>query len=388
MESPKMETNGNNEFNSTRVLAAIMRRKWFIIITVIVATAASAIIAFNLPLWYKSTTNVVPPKKGDDASSISGGISAVMKNVGLTKMGGGGGGGDDSYSYIVILTSRTVVDSMITLYKLDKVYDIPKKDMTELRDYFLTNVDITYEKDGNYLISIWDENPQRAADMANTYIQIANSVSMKLSRDEAKIQIEHIVQRIKALNESIAATNVRLGRFSKEYMMFAPAEQAKALATAISEVKLQQLKYEMAYDLYKVEYGESDPSTQEMKRLATATKNKLEQAQTEPGFAGNFSLNQSASVGVEFINLYAELEAYTKMKAYLLPMLEEAKLDEVKNVKNLYVLDKAIASDKKDKPKRSLIIGGSFLGSFILVIFIIMIIEAINDTKKKLHQSI
>jgi uncharacterized protein involved in exopolysaccharide biosynthesis len=382
MENPKIELNDNNEFSSTKVLAAILRRKWFIIITVIVATAASAVISFLLlPVWYKSTTNVVPPKSGDDASSISGGISAVMKNVGLSKLSGAG---EDSYTYIVVLTSRTVTDSMINLYKLDKVYDIPKSKATKLREYFLDNVEISFEKDGNYLISIWDENPQRAADMANKYIQIANTIAIKLSRDEAQLKIEHITQRIAALNETIQKTNLRLGKFSKEYMMFAPEEQAKATATALSEVKLQQLKYEMYYDLYKVQYGESDPQTQEMKRLVTATKDKLAQVQTEPGFAGNFALNQSASIGVEFINLYAELEALTKMKAYLMPMLEEAKLDEIKNVRNLYVLDKAIPADKKDKPKRSLIVCGTFLGSFILVIFIIMLLDAIAETKKKL----
>jgi tyrosine-protein kinase Etk/Wzc len=381
MESLKIENNHNDEFNSTRVLSAILRRKWFVIIGVLVATAASVVISLMLPVWYKSTTNVVPPKKGDDASSISGGLSAVMKNVGLTKLGGSNG---DSYTYTVVLTSRTVVDSMITLFKLDKAYDIPRSKMTDLRAYFLTNVEVSYEKDGNYLISIWDRNPKRAADMANTYVQIANSVAINLSRDEAQMQIEHISQRIKAMNDNIASANLKLGRFSKEYMMFAPEEQAKAMATAISEVKLQQLKYEMAYDLYKVEYGENDPSTQEMKRLVTATKEKLLQAQTEPGFAGNFALNQSASIGVDFINIYAELETFTKMKAYLLPMLEEAKLDEVKNVRNLYVLDKAIPADKKDKPKRSLIVGGTFLGSFILIVFIIMLVDAITETKKKL----
>lgn len=381
MENPKIEMNDNNEFSSTKVLAAVFRRKWFIIITVIVATAASVVISFSLPLWYKSTTNVVPPKTSDDASSISGGISAVMKNVGLTKLGGSG---DQSYTYTVILTSRTVTDSMIALYKLDKVYDIPKSKATELREYFLGNVEISYEKDGNYLISVWDKNPQRAAEMANNYVQIANTIAIKLGRDEAQLKIEHITQRIAALNETIQKTNLRLGKFSKEYMMFAPEEQAKSMATALSEVKLQQLKYEMYYDLYKVQYGESDPQTQEMKSLVTATKDKLSQVQTEPGFAGNFALNQSASIGVEFINLYAELEALTKMKAYLMPMLEEAKLDEIKNVRNLYVLDKAIPADKKDKPKRSLIVGGTFLGSFILVIFIIMLLDAIAETKKKL----
>lgn len=385
MENLIKENNHNDEFSGIRVLSAIMRRKWFVIITVILATAASAIISLMLPVWYKSTTNVVPPKKADDASSISGGLSAVMKNVGLTKLGGSNG---ETYSYTVILTSRTVVDSMITLYKLDKVYNMPKSKLTDLRSYFLGNIDVTYEKDGNYLISIWDKDPKRASDMANTYIQIANSVAIRLGRDEAQLQKEHIEQRIKAMNDNIVTTNLRLGRFSKEYMMFAPEEQAKAMATAISEVKLQQLKYEMAYDLKKVEYGESDPATQELKRLVTATKDKLLQAQTEPGFAGNFALNQSASVGVEFINLYAELESYTKMKAYLLPMLEETKLDEVKNIRNLYVLDKAIPADKKDKPKRSLIVGGTFLGSFILAVFIIMLLDAIKETKKKLQHNI
>lgn len=381
-----MEQNNNysniSSFDSSRILVMMLKKKWLIITTVLLATIASIVISLMLPVWYKSSVNVVPPKNSDESGGINAGLSAVMKNVGLTKLGSKG---EDSYTYTVILTSRTVTDSIIELFKLDKVYNMPKTKMTELRSYFLENIEIGYEKEGNYVISVWDENPNRAAKIANEYIKIANTVALRLARDEAQLRIEHISQRMQALDESINTINKKLGRFSKEYMMFAPEEQAKAVATALSEVKLQKLKYEMAYDLYRIEYGESDPMTQQMKRLASTADEKLKQTESEPGFAGNFAINQSASVGVEFIRMYSELEALTKMKALLIPALEDAKLEEIKNVKYLYVLDEAIPADKKDRPKRSLIVGGTFIGSFFLIIFILLIADAISETKKKLQ---
>lgn len=80
-------------------------------------------------------------------------------------------------------------------------------------------------------------------------------------------------------------------------------------------------------------------------------KNQLDKAENKPGFAGNFALKDAVKVGSKYMKLYTEYEAMSKVKAFLLPMLEQAKLDEIREAPTMYVLDYARPAIKKISSK-------------------------------------
>ncbi|HOQ48575.1 MAG TPA: hypothetical protein PLV01_01960, partial [Candidatus Kapabacteria bacterium] len=65
------------------------------------------------------------------------------------------------------------------------------------------------------------------------------------------------------------------------------------------------------------------------------------------------------------------------------PLYEKLRLDEVKNIKTLYVLDEAVPPTKKSKPKRVLIVAGSVLGSFVLVVLLILLVHNYIEFRNK-----
>ncbi len=365
----------NEDFSSFKMMAILFNKKWLIIIVVLLTTIASVFVSLNMKVWYKSTVNVVPPKSDD--SGITGSIGSALKEFGLGSLGGSKGG--ESYDYLVILESRTVVDSIIDKYNLADVYDIPIEEYSDIRKTFWGNYDISYEKTGNYTVSVWDEDPQRAADMANDVIKIANRHSVKIAHEEARLNTEHLESRYKAIDTRLKIAQDSVKKFSKEYMVIAPEEQAKSMTKALAELKISAMLYEMKYNAAIIKFGEDDAQTKEMKSIMEQTKNKIEDIQHEPGFAGNFAIDDAASVGLDYVNFLADIEALTQMKSILLPMIEEARYDEVKKIENLYVVDEAIPADKKDKPKRALIVIGAFLGSFVLMVFLILVLNATKE---------
>ncbi|OYT15772.1 MAG: hypothetical protein B7C24_11280 [Bacteroidetes bacterium 4572_77] len=370
-------------FSSFKVMAMLFRKKWLIILVVVLSTAASVVISLNLPLWYKSTISVVPPK-GDDSGGLSGSIGSALKDFGLKSLGGAGGAGGESYDFLVILQSRSVIDSIIYKFDLAEEYKLTENEMIKVRKAFMNDVEISYEETGNYLISIWNKNPQKAADIANNMILFANRLSIRISHDEARLNTEHLESRFQAIEGRLRLTQDTLQNFSKEYMMFSPEDQAKSISDALSELKLQEMQYEMTYTIFKERFGENDAQTREIGSILKQTKQKIDDAQNKPGFAGNFSISEAAGVGLEYVNYLADLEALTQMKAILLPMIEEAKYDEVKNIENLYVVDEAIPADKKDRPKRSLIVLGTCFGSFVFIVFLILVFNALKEFRIKL----
>jgi uncharacterized protein involved in exopolysaccharide biosynthesis len=79
-------------------------------------------------------------------------------------------------------------------------------------------------------------------------------------------------------------------------------------------------------------------------------QNRIELAEISQKLAG------IPQTGLTSLRLYRDAITYEKMLEILLPMLEQAKINEQKDIPVLLVLDKAIPPERKVKPQRMLII--------------------------------
>jgi uncharacterized protein involved in exopolysaccharide biosynthesis len=74
--------------------------------------------------------------------------------------------------------------------------------------------------------------------------------------------------------------------------------------------------------------------------------------------------------------MFAEYETYTKVKAFLLPMLEEQKINAYRKTFSFIILDEAVPPDVKDGPRRSLYLLGAFFGSLFLgILFVVVLVQ-------------
>lgn len=374
------------EFDSIYFTGLLYKYKKTIIIVVVLFTIASVIISLLLPNWYASTSSLIPPKQSSSLlQGALGNISSALKDFGLTKMGGSGGGAEQ-YSFLVVLESRTVKDSIIKLFNLPKRYEIEEYIMTNTRKELESNIEITYESEGNYTITIWDKNPDTAAAMVKAYIDIANSIGKDIFNRDARTNRMHLESRLTQTDSMFSVIADSLQKYSKKYLIFSPEDQAKALSSSFSDLKAEKIKQEIMLDVLSNKYGTNDSYTKMQQNIVDELENKLQAMTRSTGFVGNFALDESAKIAIEYLRMYTELETFTKVKALLLPMLEEARLDEIKNQQTLFILDDAIPPEKKDLPKRSLIVAGSAIGSLALIIFIIVLFEnfrTMNNRYKK-----
>ena len=187
-----MTNNQENITLSTFVL--LFKYKWAILLSILFMTISSTIYSlYFVEVQYKSTVNLVPPKsQGDAFDNIMTSVGSSLKNLGLGGFGGKGGG---EYEYMVILESRTVKDSIIKKFNLSKVYNIPEKEESMLRKAFDANLALDYLKDGNYLISIWDTDKNRAAEIANEYAIVANAKAAEISQKETYFNLNYLEKK-------------------------------------------------------------------------------------------------------------------------------------------------------------------------------------------------
>ncbi len=376
------ETQTNNEKQEGAIyfFSVLLRYKVFIIITILAITAASVVISLVMPEWYAATANVVHPQHSGSAfEGALSNITSKLKDFGLSKIGGGSGG--SSYDFIVVLESRSMKDSLIKKFDLMKVYEIEDSSMHYTREALENNLDIALESEGNYLITIYDKSPERAAEMANYIVEVANDIAQNIYNYEASLNRQYLEHRLMTTDSILNVIGNEMGKYSSDYMIIAPEEQAAAISEAVIELKSNILSQEMMYEMLVNKYGENDQMALLQKKLVERLKKQLKDAEDKPGFAGDFSLKDISKVGIPYVKLLAEYETFTKVKAFLLPMLEEARINELRNTKNLLILDDAIVPEKKSRPKRSVIVLGAFVGSIALSILLVFLIQGYRTVK-------
>lgn len=366
-------------FDGVFFMAMMLKHKFFLIGFTVVGAIASIIISLLIPNEYTAAVNAVPPQAGSSSIGAAiGGVSSALKQFGLTKMSGKSG---DEYSLLVILNSRTVKDSLMEKYDFAGKYEIPDSLPTKIREAISENMLIAFNKEGNYEVGFTDVDPDTAAMVANDIVYYSNQLARRVKREDARLNRMFIEQRIAAIDSTLNVISDSLQEYSSETFLFSPMDQASSISKAYSELKAEIIRQELVYEMLKTKYGENDMNTVTQKKMLESLRTKVTEIEVTPGFVGNFPLKDAAEVGIEFLRLYAELEVFTKVKGILMPMLEEAKLDEIKQSEILITVDPAVRPDKKSWPKRSLIVISSTVGSFVLALLGLIALYSIRNLK-------
>lgn len=372
-------------FPTASMIGVLLRRMWIILAAAVLAAVGAYLYTRTLPEYFKSTVNCVPAQ--NDQSSLGGamgGIGSALKDFGLTKLGGSKG---EQYEFIVVLFTRSIRDSMIKEFDLATEYELQGKPMQAVRDEFESNLQVELRAEGNYEISIWSKDPAKAVKMCKSFVGYTNQVANRIARMDAVKTSGYLEQRVSKIDSAIAALTDSLGRYGRDYLLFSPVDQAKASASALSEAKANILKQETLLGLLERSYGTDDPQVRAQRSMLSEMEAQLQRVQTEPGFAGNFAITDAAGIGAKYVKLTAEFEAYAKVKAFLLPTLEQTRLDQMKSTPSLLVVDEPILAEKKDRPKRSLVAAGAGFGVGVLVILVILLIEGWRSIKQRYGKS-
>ena len=90
-------------------------------------------------------------------------------------------------------------------------------------------------------------------------------------------------------------------------------------------------------------------------------------------------------VGIKYMQLEKEIEYYFKIIEFLGPLYEKAKIDELKDVPTIQILDKAVRPEKKDKPVRSKYVLIFFMLTFMISSYYAYLKDRQNYVQKSSH---
>jgi capsular polysaccharide biosynthesis protein len=263
------------------------------------------------------------------------------------------GGGDiitlgeerDAERLLQIINSDQVRNKIVDKYQLWDVYDIDrdrKGVVALIAKEYCENVYAQITKFGSVEISVLDESPERARDMANDIALYTDTLANRLRSDRAVMAFKHVEA---SLNEALEEVRVMEDsmKIYKDLGMYSYVDQIAALT-----------------EMYGTAIAEGHPDR------AQLLKNDM---------------NNLSKYATAYTNLEKRLGAAYEKVNILRRRFDLMQIDIDSSIPAMRIVDAASAADKKKYPIRWLIVTLSTLSAFIFS-FITLIIM---DNFKKLR---
>jgi len=349
------------------LLIILAERKRLISWITIVSACSAIIVSLLLPKSYKATVTLLPPQQ---SSSVGASLVSQLGNLGgMAALAGGSLGiKNPNDLFVAMLKSRTVEDAMVQRYDLMKEYR--ERYLSDARKQFEKHATVDGSgKDGMIHISVEARAPNRAAELANGYVEQFRSLSEHLAITEASQRRLFFQKELEQAKNNLASAEEALKETQQKTGLIQLDSQSRALIESAATLR--------------AEIAAREVQIQGMQTYATSENAQLVQAQRELeglkaqlaklGGSGNDDTDEFIvpkgkvpQAGIEYIRRIRDVKYNETIFEILARQFEIAKLDEAKQGALIQVVDPAIPPDRRSFPRRALIvIGATFVGLFI-----------------------
>jgi capsule polysaccharide export protein KpsE/RkpR len=294
------------------------------------------------------------------------------------------GGNSASDLYMGVLQSRSIADRLVKKFKLKELYRQEYLADTYEKLAELTNISVSSET-GILTISVEDEDPQRAADMANTYVDALDHINRTFNTSEGHRKRVFLEKRITEAKEDLLKAEEDLRAFQEKHKVVSIEAQARATIEGAGQLKGQLIAAQTELEVLKQFGTERQNEAVMLKTKISELKNQLAKIELgNPGKDEDYAyipFKVLPSLGMELGRLIRDATIQAEIFNLVTTQYEMAVIEEAKDLNTIQVLDSGVLPDKKSGPKRLLIILLAILGSFGVAVFLAFFFEFLDRLK-------
>lgn len=358
------------------LLIVPLKRKKTILIITLATVAITAVISLIMPEIYMAKTRILRPQQQSSAV-----VSRLLSQFGSAAGTAAGLFGLNSPNalYIALLTSRPVMEAVVERFDLVKLYGA--ETVVDASEQLSGNVKVRSSSwSGIISISVYDREPQLAADIANALVKELKNMTKRLAITEAAQRRVFFGERLKETRGKLIKAEKGMADFKAKAGVLALDAQAKAVISAISGMRAKIAEKEVQL---KVMRTYSAPNNPELQKLETRLRGlKAELKKLEPGEGKGYDYLMSTGgmpeVSIEYIRKLRELNFTEELYNLFLKQYEAARLDEGRDAVMIQVLEKAIPPEKRIKPKRRRMVMIAALAGFLFSVLLCFLLEHIE----------
>jgi len=351
--------------------------KWkkFLFINLSIVLILSATYAFLLPLEYKATATIMIPPENEGGL---GGLSSLLGSKSSLMSMGSRLFGISSTSEDVLLgiiNSRSAVQDVIEKFNLMEYYEIDDKNMDKVLKAFRYDISSSPNEYGMIDFSVINKDPKVSAEIANYMVTLVDSLNIKFNIERAKNNRIYIENRYSKNVADLKDAEDSLYKFQKKYGIVAVPEQLEVTVKAAADIETELFKKEVEAFIIEQTYGKSSIQYSNAETAIRLLKDKVKEMKSSNDLYTSsnilYPFRDMPDIAIQYLRTFREVQIQQTIMEYVLPMYEQAKVEEQKSIPTVLIIDNAVPPQLKYSPKRSFIVLGMLLVfSFILIPFI------------------
>jgi tyrosine-protein kinase Etk/Wzc len=371
----------DDEINLLDLLIVLAKYKKLILGLPLVVAVLAAGISLLIPNTYTATTRILPPQGQSSASAM-----LAQQLGGLAGLAGGAAGlRNPNDLYIGMLKSRTVADSLIQRFDLQKRYDHERQ--SDTRKELEEGTAISSGKlDGIITIAVDDRDPRRAAEIANAYVEELFKLTQVLAVTEASQRRLFFERQLSQAKDNLVAAEVSAREALQTGGLVQVEGQGRAILETTARLRAQITVKDVQIGAMRAFAADSNPELQAAQQELEAIKRELAKIEGDSGTRRS-EVSESKGNGSNSLGLLRNVKYYEAIFELLAKQYELAKIDEARDSSVVQILDKAIEPDRKSKPRRSAIVILSAIVVFFAAIVIAFILSAFENIKENPKQA-
>jgi len=354
---------------------------------VLASLIAATVLAFLIPNRYDSATRLMPPDNQSSAGMGMAMIAALTSKAGAAVPGLSSVAGDvlgmksSGALFIGILSSETVEDRIIARFDLHKVYGL--RYLEDVRKRLSDNTSLREDrKSGIISVVVSDRDPKRAAAIAAAYVEELNKLVVQLSTSSAHRERVFLEERLVGVKHDLDEASQDFSQFSSKNKTLDLKEEAKAMLQGAASLEGELIALESQLRGLQAIYTDNNMRVRSVQARISELHHQLDNiggaAPGAPVQSGDATQSQFPSIrnlpllGVTYADLYRRVQIQEVVYETLTQQYELAKVQEVKEIPSVKVLDTPGIPERKSYPPRLLIMAlGGALGLVGASVFVL-----------------
>jgi capsule polysaccharide export protein KpsE/RkpR len=220
------------------------------------------------------------------------------------------------------------------------------------------------KKDGLITVEVEDENPTRAAEIANQFVAELRTLTSTLSVTEAQQRRAFFERELKRARDGLtqAQTALQSSGFSQGALKAEP----KIAADSYARMRAQVVAAEVRLQTLQSQLADRSPEVKEQQSLLNALRTELARSERASDQSG----------GPDYISKYREFKYQETLFDLFARQYEVARVDESREGALIQVVDVATVPEKKSRPKRLLLSGSAALLTLLALAGVLVMRQA------------
>jgi tyrosine-protein kinase Etk/Wzc len=380
-DNEKICIHAGDEMNLLHSVVVILKHKKMIAIVTLTFALITAIISLIMTPTYKAETKILPPQQSGSGiaaqllGQVTGGASGLISSsLGMTS---------PNNLYVGMLQSRTMYDYIIDRFGLMELY---KKEYREDARAKLDGlVNIKSGKDEIISIAVEDKDPQRAAEMANAFMDKLKEITQHLAVSEASKRRLFYEDELHKIKEDLIKAEAAMQGLQEKTGALDMDEQAKAVIESIADLRAQIAAKEVELRVMKTYTEPKNPDLQKAQDALKGMKEQLQALESKSGEKADplMPTGRMPQIGMDYARKLREVKYNESLFNLIAGQYEIARVDEGKDAIIIQALDKAIPPTQRTKPKRTLMVVMATISGFFFAVFFAFFMEYIENISNK-----